>query len=68
VVASNWLVEDESAAALVGALGAGLAKAEGAHKAPDYAATLQGAKHWVRGQEKWQNPYYWAGLVLVGPH
>ena len=67
VVASNWLVDDEVAASLVGRFCGGLAQAEKAGKAIDYAASLQEAKRYVRKQQKWQSPYYWASLVLVGP-
>jgi CHAT domain-containing protein/tetratricopeptide (TPR) repeat protein len=67
VVASNWLVDDEAAASLVSRFCGGLAQAEKAGKTVDYAASLQEAKRWVRKQEKWRSPYYWASLVLVGP-
>jgi CHAT domain-containing protein/tetratricopeptide (TPR) repeat protein len=67
VVASNWLVDDEAAASLVSRFCGGLAQAEKAGKKVDYAAALQEAKRWVRKQEKWRSPYYWASLVLVGP-
>jgi hypothetical protein len=33
----------------------------------DYARSLQAAKRWVRRQDKWKAPYYWASLVLIGP-
>ena len=67
VVASDWLVDDEAAASLVSRYCGGLAQAEKAGKTADYAASLQEAKRWVRKQDKWQSPYYWASLVLVGP-
>jgi CHAT domain-containing protein/tetratricopeptide (TPR) repeat protein len=67
VVASNWLVDDEAAASLVSIYSTMLAKAEKEGKAVDYAASLRDAKRWVRTQEKWKPPYYWATLVLVGP-
>jgi CHAT domain-containing protein len=67
VVASNWLVDDEAAASLVSRFCGGLAQAEKSGKAVDYAVSLQEAKRWVRKQEKWRSPYYWASLVLVGP-
>jgi len=35
---------------------------------PDYAKCLHEAKRWVRKQDKWKSPYYWAPFVLVGPH
>ncbi len=67
MVASNWLVDDEAAASLVSRFCGGLAQSEKAGKVVDYAASLQEAKRWVRKQEKWRSPYYWASLVLVGP-
>lgn len=27
---------------------------------------LEEAQQWMRGQEKYRNPYYWAGFVLIG--
>jgi CHAT domain-containing protein len=67
VVASNWLVDDEAAASLVSRFCGGLAQAEKAGKSVDYAASLQEAKRWVRTQQNWRSPYYWASLVLLGP-
>ena len=67
VVASNWLVDDEAAASLVSRFCGGLAQAEKNGKSVDYASSLQEAKRWVRQQQKWRSPYYWASLVLVGP-
>jgi CHAT domain-containing protein len=67
VVASNWLVDDEAAASLVSVFCTGQAKAEKGGGRADYARSLQQAKRWVRQQEKWKAPYYWASLVLIGP-
>ncbi len=67
VVASNWLVNDEAAASLVSYFCAGLAQAEKAGQPIDHAEALQAAKRWVRQQEKWKDPYYWASMVLIGP-
>jgi CHAT domain-containing protein/Tfp pilus assembly protein PilF len=67
VVASNWLVDDEAAASLVHSFCAGLARAEKEGKVVDHAAALQAAKRYVRRQEKWKSPYYWASMVLIGP-
>jgi CHAT domain-containing protein len=67
VVASNWLVDDEAAASLVSVFCAGLAQAEKAGKPVDHAESLQAAKRWVRQQDKWKSPYYWASMVLIGP-
>lgn len=68
VVASNWLLDDEAAASIVGFFCSIVAKAESAGEQPDYADALQQAKRWARGQDKWENPYYWGTLVLVGPN
>ena len=68
-VASNWLVDDEAAANLISYYTGGLANAEA--KSPttaDHAHTLHAAKKWVRDQDKWKSPYYWAPFVLVGPN
>lgn len=67
VVASNWYVDDRSAAGLISYFCSGIAKAEGAGQPVDYAESLHLAKRWVREQEKWSSPYYWATFVLVGP-
>ncbi len=67
VVASNWLVDDEAAAGLVHYFCAGLARAEKDGKPVDHAMALQAAKRWVRQQDKWKSPYYWASMVLIGP-
>ena len=67
VVASNWLVDDEATASLVSFFCAGLAQAEKAGQPVDHAAALQAAKRWVRQQDKWKSPYYWASMVLIGP-
>lgn len=68
VVASNWLVDDEAAASLVSYFCGGLARDEQKGQTPDYAARLHAAKKWVRDQDKWKSPYYWAPFVLVGPN
>jgi CHAT domain-containing protein len=67
VVASNWLVDDEATAALVRAFTARLAKTTKSGAAPDHARALHQAKREVRREDKWQGPYFWASLVLVGP-
>jgi CHAT domain-containing protein/tetratricopeptide (TPR) repeat protein len=67
VLASNWLVDDEAGASLVSAFCTQLARDEKARRPADHARSLQEAKRWLRGQPKWQAPYYWAGLVMVGP-
>jgi len=67
VVASNWLLDDEASASLVSYFCALLAKSEKEGRAIDYARALRTAKRWVRQQEKWRSPAYWAALVLIGP-
>ena len=64
-MASNWLVDDEAAASLVGRFCGGLAQAEKNGKTVDYAAALQEAKRYVRKQDKWRSPYY-LGLACFG--
>jgi CHAT domain-containing protein len=67
VVASNWLVDDEAAASLVSTFCGGVAQGDGEGKQIDYAQALHRAKLWVRQQEKWRSPHFWAPMVLVGP-
>ncbi len=67
VVASNWVVDDEATANLVSYFCGGLAKAEAAGDTHAYGAALLAAKRQIRKQEKWQAPYYWASMVLIGP-
>jgi len=68
VVASNWLVDDEAAASLISYFCGGIAQAGAKGEQPDYAKCLHEAKRWVRKQDKWKSPYYWAPFVLVGPN
>ena len=68
VVASNWLVDDEAAASLVSYFCGGIAQAEARGETPDYAKCLHEAKRFIRRQDKWESPYYWAPFVLVGPN
>src|SRR5690606_15148740 len=67
VVASNWIVDDESSASLVSAFCSALAKQHKSGQTLDYAEALHQAKRWVRKQEKWNHPYHWGAFVLVGP-
>lgn len=68
VVASNWLVDDESAPSLMSYFCSILAKAEAAGEKPDYAEALWKAKRWLRSHEQWESPYYWGTFVLIGPN
>jgi len=68
VVASNWRVDDEASASLVSYFAAGVAKDWSKPTGPNYAKRLLDSKKWVRQQDKWSSPYYWGGLVMVGPN
>lgn len=68
VVASNWLVDDETAASLISVFCTHIARAENKGEVVEYAEALQKAKRWVRQQDKWKSPYYWGTFVLVGPN
>ncbi|MCA9203736.1 MAG: CHAT domain-containing protein, partial [Planctomycetales bacterium] len=68
VVASNWVVDDQAAASVISYFASGIANAEEKQQPVDYAQSLNAAKKWVRQQEKWSSPYYWATFVLVGPN
>ncbi len=68
VVATNWVVDDESSASLVSLFCSTLAKQHRAGLPMDYAAALQAAKRMVRKQDKWRHPYYWASFTLTGPN
>jgi CHAT domain-containing protein len=67
VVGSSQLLDDEATASLVGVFCVRLAEAEKAGQPVDHAAALQAAKRWVRQQEKWKSPFFWASMVLIGP-
>jgi CHAT domain-containing protein len=67
VVASNWLVDDEAAASLIGSFSSAIAKGRKEGQ-PDYARSLHESKRWVRQQKKWESPFYWGTFVLVGPN
>lgn len=61
VVVSLWRVEDEATAALMGHFYENLLVKK---MAP--AAALRAAKNWIRQQEAWRDPYFWAGFVFQG--
>jgi tetratricopeptide (TPR) repeat protein len=67
VVASNWLVDDEAGARLIGRFCNTVAREEANGHAVDYAEALRNAKLWVRQQEGWESPFFWGTFVLVGP-
>jgi len=64
---SNWLVDDKAAATLVTGYCGRLSASMKSGSTPDYGAALREAKRQVRRMNGWDKPYYWAGLVLVGP-
>lgn len=68
MVASNWLVDDEAAASLISYFCGGIANDEKKENPLGYAHRLHAAKKWIRDQDKWKSPYYWAPFVLVGPN
>jgi CHAT domain-containing protein len=68
VVASNWLVDDKAAASIISSYCGLIAQQVHAGQTPDYSAALRDAKRWARRQTRWNNPYYWATFVLVGPN
>lgn len=67
VVASNWVVDDEAGATLVSYFAGSLTKTSQDKAVRNYAMALHNAKKQVRQDEKWQHPFYWSSLVLVGP-
>ncbi|WP_254507653.1 CHAT domain-containing protein [Anatilimnocola floriformis] len=67
VVASNWVVDDRAGATLISLFAGHLALAGKDSTARDYATALHKAKKEVRKDERWQQPFYWSSLVLVGP-
>jgi CHAT domain-containing protein len=68
VVASNWYVDDQAAASLISYFCSLLAKPLGQGETPNYSTSLHAAQRWVRQQEKWSSPCYWATFVMVGPN
>ncbi|HET6881143.1 MAG TPA: tetratricopeptide repeat protein [Pirellulales bacterium] len=68
VVATNWLVDDEAAANLVGYFCGTIGKNALQDANTDYALALHAAKRWLREEPKWSSPYYWSSFVLVGPN
>jgi len=69
VIASQWAVNDESTAMLVGAIFAEIAEAHGSGAVVDYARAMRVAQRAVRhdpDHPEWAHPYYWAPFVLTG--
>jgi CHAT domain-containing protein len=67
VVCSQWDVDDESTAELMGAFAAAIGQSLRTGQAPNYAVALTEARKYVHDQPKWSSPYYWAPFVLMGP-
>ena len=66
VIASQWAVDDESTAALMGALFTQIVERERAGRIVDYAEALRDAKRMVRSRPQWSDPFHWAPFVLTG--
>ena len=64
VLASLWHVDDEATRALMVKFYELWNPKEG--KGAGAAAALSAAKDFVRKQERWKHPRYWAGWVLYG--
>ena len=66
VVATQWKVDDDATAALVGDFLARVAAAERAQESIDYARALRDAKRASRARAEWSQPFYWAAFVISG--
>jgi CHAT domain-containing protein len=69
VVSSLWQVDDEATAVMMDGFAGAVAEAMRKGERPNYAEALQQARRRVREnkEREWQNPYYWAPFVLIGP-
>jgi len=61
VVASLWKVDDEATAELMKKFYEGILK-----DGQTPAEALRAAQMWMRNQNRWKAPYYWAGFILMG--
>ena len=61
VVASLWRVDDEATAELMSRFYEGVLT-----RRERPAAALRAAQIWMRRQNLWKAPYYWAGFTLQG--
>jgi CHAT domain-containing protein len=59
VLVSLWSVDDEATAALMSEFYTGLLERE---ESP--AVALRSAQQWMRRQDRWRAPYFWAAFVL----
>ncbi|MDX1623787.1 MAG: CHAT domain-containing tetratricopeptide repeat protein [Gemmatimonadota bacterium] len=66
VIASQWSVNDDSTARIMGEFFDAIAEAERSGRGLDYAVALRDAKRTVRQNPQWSDPYYWAPFVLTG--
>jgi CHAT domain-containing protein len=62
VIASLWKVDDDATARLMSSLYARIGRGEGPSSA------LRGAQLEVMRDERWADPYYWAGFVAQGEY
>jgi CHAT domain-containing protein len=69
VVSSLWQVDDEATLALMRAFADAIGSALEQGAPPNYAHALQQARRRVKQApgKAWQDPYFWAPFVLVGP-
>jgi hypothetical protein len=63
VVATQWKVDDDATASLVGEF---LSRVASASEPVDYAAALRDAKRSVRARGEWSQPFFWAAFVVSG--
>jgi CHAT domain-containing protein/tetratricopeptide (TPR) repeat protein len=69
VVATQWQVDDQATAVLIGHFFEVIAEAERAGETVDYARALRDAKLRVRNDAdnpRWADPYYWAAFTITG--
>jgi CHAT domain-containing protein len=66
VVASQWSVNDESTAELMGGFLEAIATQRKSGRPVNYAEALSAARRRLRASEKWSAPYHWAPFILVG--
>lgn len=69
VVASHWSVDDQSTAELMATFFAELNRdrSERSQDWVGYARALQAARRKVRTNKHWNDPFFWAPFVLLGP-
>lgn len=65
VLVSLWRVDDEATSALMRRFHAIWKTPRDGKRVPT-ATALREAQAWMRTQERWRHPYYWAGFALFG--